>query len=145
MIGIEREQDRHEEMEGETRQPVAGACGATKADGERCQLPAQPNGYCWSHDPANAEQRARNASAGGKAVMSMVSEKSSAQREEIAEIKGQLRALASELKDGSVPPQTGGVIVQVFNALLRAIEQDRRVRELDEIEARVSDLEGLRS
>jgi hypothetical protein len=42
-------------------------CRATKANGESCRAPATgPHGYCWAHDPANAEQRSRMASKAAK-------------------------------------------------------------------------------
>lgn len=120
-------------------------CRATKPDGERCTKPAQRNCYCWSHDQANAEQRRRNSSAGGRAVMSFVAEKGSSQREEIAEIKERLRVLAVDVLEGKVPAQPAAVAVQAYNALLRAVDLDRRVRELDEVEARLVVLEGRTS
>lgn len=127
------------------RQPVPSKCTSPKADGSPCTRDPQPGkDVCWSHDDSEAiaDQRRRNSSAGGKAVMSLVSEKATAQRQEIAGIKEQLRTLAAELKDGSVPPQTGGVVVQVYNALLRAVDLDRKVRELDDMDERLSALEG---
>jgi hypothetical protein len=121
-------------------------CQATKVDGRPCQNPAQPGKLtCWSHDEANAEQRRRNSSAGGRAIMSLVAERGSAQRAEIAEIKERLRALAADVLEGKVPAQPATVAVQAYNALLRAVDLDRKVRELDEVEARLEALEGRTS
>ena len=116
-------------------------CRATKQNGEACNNLAQANGLCWSHDEANAEQRRRNSSAGGKAVMDLVAERVGAQRQEIAEIKERLRSLAVDVLKGAVPAQPATVAVQAYNALLRAVDLDRKVRELDEVEARLEALE----
>jgi hypothetical protein len=85
---------------------------------------------CWSHDPENAAQRSRNARAGGRAAHSPTS----------LEI-GDLKALIREVKDGKVAPGVAAVITQLANTIIRAIEQDRKVRELDEIEERLAELE----
>ena len=121
-------------------------CRATKGDDTPCAKTAQPGkDVCRSHDPDYAEERKRNASAGGKAVMSLVSEKASAQRREIAELKDKLRELAEGVLAGEVAPQPATVAVQAYNALLRAVDLDRRVRELDEVVERMDRWEKERA
>ncbi len=63
---------------------------------------------------------------------------------EIAELKDELKALVREVKAGEVAPGVATVITQLSNVILRAIEQDRKVRELDDLEQRVEELEGRR-
>ena len=116
--------------------PTAGRCTATTQYGRPCQNPAQPGKeVCWSHDPDNATQRVRNARAGGVAVHSP-------QSREIGELKEELKALIREVKGGKVAPGVAAVITQLANTIIRAIEQDRKVRELDEIEERLAELEA---
>jgi len=44
-----------------------GVCRANKRNGSPCTAPASgADGYCWAHDPANAERRRRIASRGGR-------------------------------------------------------------------------------
>jgi len=63
---------------------------------------------------------------------------------EIQELKDELKRLVREVKDGEVAPNVASVITQLANTLLRAIEPDRRVRELDEVEERLAALEQHR-
>jgi hypothetical protein len=42
---------------------------------------------------------------------------------------------------GAVEPKRGAVAVQALSALIRAIEQERKIREIEEIEERISELE----
>jgi thiamine phosphate synthase YjbQ (UPF0047 family) len=60
---------------------------------------------------------------------------------EIGELKDELKALICEVKDGKVAPGVATVITQLANTSIRAIDQDRRVRELDDIEERLAELE----
>lgn len=49
--------------------------------------------------------------------------------------------LRREVKDGKVAPGVAAVITQLANVLIRGIEQDRKVRETEEIEERLAALE----
>lgn len=116
--------------------PSHGVCVAMTQYGRPCQNPAQPGkATCWSHDPENAAQRARNARAGGRAAHSPTSL-------EIGELKDELKVLIREVKEGKVAPGVAAVITQLSNTIIRAIEQDRKVRELDEMEERLAALEA---
>ena len=127
--------DDEDLLAGGAPPPSPRPCAATTQYGRPCQNPAQSSKVvCWSHDPENAAQRARNARAGGRAAHSPTSL-------EIGELKGELRALIREVKDGKVAPGVAAVITQLANTIIRAIEQDRKVRELDEIEERLAELE----
>ena len=112
--------------------PRPGTCRSTTQYGRLCQNPARPGrDACWSHDPENAAQRAKNARAGGRAVHSPGTT-------EIAELK----ALVREVKAGEVAPGVATVITQLSNVILRAIEQDRKIKETEELEERLAALEG---
>ena len=115
--------------------PRPGTCSATTQYGRPCQNPARPGKeVCWSHDPENATQRAKNTRSGGRAVHSPGTT-------EIAELKDELKALVREVKAGEVAPGVATVITQLSNVILRAIEQDRKARETEEHGERLAALE----
>src|SRR3954470_21256442 len=95
-------------------------CRATKANGERCRGTAMgPNGYCWAHDPENAEQRRRTASRGGRGKPSR----------EIRDLKKQLEDLAEGVLSGKVERGSAVVVNQILNTRARLIELERKVKE----------------
>ena len=116
--------------------PQPGVCSASTQYGRPCLCPAQPGkDLCWSHDPQNAAKRVRNARAGGVAVHSPATL-------EIQELKEELKTLMQEVKDGKVAPGVASVITQLANVLLRGIEQERKMRETEELEERIRALEA---
>jgi hypothetical protein len=107
-------------------------CTAVKRSGERCTLPANgPQGLCWAHDPANAEKRRRGASRGGKAKANR----------ELPSIKARLEDLTEQVLSGELPTGPAAVANQLINTRLRAIELERKIKETDELEARIEALE----
>jgi hypothetical protein len=61
--------------------------------------------------------------------------------QEIRELKDELRSLARNVKEGEVPPPVGTALNQIYNTLLRAMDQERRTRETGELEERLAVLE----
>jgi hypothetical protein len=117
-------------------------CTAIKKDGSRCSKEAEPgSALCWSHDPANEEERRRIAARGGKASTAVLAERRGSVAEEIRDLKDELRSLARDVKEGEVPPPVGTALNQIYNTLLRAMDQERRTRETGELEARLAALE----
>ncbi len=111
---------------------MRAVCRATKRNGEPCTTPVQgPNGYCWAHDPANAAQRKRTASKGGRGKPSR----------EAAQVKEQLQSLADRVLSGELDRGAGSVVSQILNIKLRALELERRLFEGEEFEERVAALE----
>ncbi|MDP8951916.1 MAG: hypothetical protein M3N18_06725 [Actinomycetota bacterium] len=113
---------------------MSGTCTATKRDGSPCTLP--PNGssdLCWAHDPKNAEKRRRGQSRGGR----------SKQGREIGELKRQLEDLAAGVLGGSVERGSAVAVNQILNTRARLIEIGRKIKETDELEARLEELERL--
>jgi hypothetical protein len=107
-------------------------CTAVKRNGEHCTLPANgPQGLCWAHDPANAEKRRRGASRGGKARANR----------ELVGVKAQLEDLTEQVLSGTLETGRAAVVNQLINTRLRAIELERKIRETDELEARIEALE----
>ena len=60
---------------------------------------------------------------------------------EIHQIKRQLRDIADEVLEGKITTAKGSVAAQVLGVYLRAVEQERRQRELEDLEARITVLE----
>ena len=109
-------------------------CRATKANGEPCKAPATgPHGYCWAHDPANAERRSRMASKAAR----------SKPNRELAGIKALLEDLTERVLSGELPTGPAAAANQLINTRLRAIEQERKIRELEELAERLEALEEV--
>ena len=107
-------------------------CAGTKRNGERCTATVEPpQRYCWWHDPANADERRRAASKGGRAKPSR----------EIRDLKKQLEDLAAGVLDGSVERGNAVVVNQILNTRARLIELERKVKETEELEERIEQLE----
>jgi len=91
--------------------------------------------HCHHHDPDRAEERRRAAKRAGK----------SKPNRELRDIKELLATLTSRVlgEEGTERLETGPVAVanQLINTRLRAIEQERKVRETEDLEARIEALE----
>jgi hypothetical protein len=111
---------------------LASTCTATKRDGSPCTLPSSgPDGLCWAHDPKNAERRRRGQSRGGKNKPSR----------ELVGVKAQLQDLTRDVLAGDLETRRAAVANQLLNTRLRAIEQERKIRETEDLEARIEALE----
>jgi hypothetical protein len=107
-------------------------CSATKRNGEPCRIAVEPGvEFCWAHDPANREHRQRITSRAGR----------SKPNRELHSIKQRLSVLADGVLDGSTDKSVGAVASQILNVYLRALETERKWKELGEIEERISALE----
>jgi hypothetical protein len=107
-------------------------CAGIKRDGGRCTATVEPpQRYCWWHDPANADERRRAASKGGRSKPSR----------EIRDLKKQLEDLAADVLAGRVNRGNAVVVNQILNTRARLIELERKVRETEELETRISMLE----
>ncbi len=107
-------------------------CAGYKPDGIPCErIVKASQTYCFSHDPERAGERKRNASKAGKGGGSM----------EIRDLKKQLEDLAAGVLDGTVDRGNAAVINQIINTRARLIELERKVREVEELEARIAELE----
>ena len=107
-------------------------CAGTTRDGSRCTASVEPpQRYCWWHDPDNAEERRRAASKAGKSRPSR----------ELPAIKTQLQDLTEQVLTGGLETSRAAVANQLINTRLRAIEQERKNRETEDLEARIEALE----
>ena len=113
-------------------------CPGTKRDGSRCTVTVEPpQTHCWWHDPANADERKRAASNGGKrggrgrpAV-------------ELVAIKERLTTLADDVLEGSVDRGNAAVVGQLLNAYIRAVSVELKVREVEDLERQVGELREM--
>jgi hypothetical protein len=113
---------------------LMAVCSGIKRDGGRCTATVEPpQGYCWWHDPANADKRKRAASRGG----------SSRGGSELADLKKQIRGLAAAVLDGTADRGRAAVANQLYNTLVRAIEQERKIRETGELAERLEAMEQV--
>ncbi len=109
-------------------------CAGTKRDGSRCT--AIVNGsqaYCYQHDPKRAEERRRNASRAAR----------SKPNRELSSLKALLADLTERVLSGELETGRAAVANQLVNTRLRAIEQERKIRETEELEERLEALEGV--
>jgi hypothetical protein len=117
-------------------------CLGTKRDNSPCTVTVEPpQTYCWWHDLAHSEQRKQAASRGGKRAGR------GRPQTEIAEIKALLANLTARVlkEEGTEPLETGPASVanQLTNTRLRAIEVERKIRELEDLEPRLGALESV--
>ena len=109
-------------------------CVGSKPDGTPCErIVGASQSYCYSHDPDRAGERRRAASKAGK----------SKPNRDVADTKRRLSELADGVLDGSVDKGVGAVVSQVLNVYLRAVSVELKVKEQEEILARVEELESL--
>jgi hypothetical protein len=108
-------------------------CAAITSAGERCKLDATSGSYCWSHAPENAAARSSRARRGGKARGAG----------EMAEVKREIRRVLDDVDSKRTERGVGAVIFQGYNTLLKAIEIERKIREQEELEARLVALESV--
>jgi hypothetical protein len=92
----------------------------------------ESTGLCWAHDPANAERRRRGQSRGGK----------SKSTKELIDVKRRLSELAAGVLAGCIERGDGAVVSQILNVYLRAISTEMKVKEVEELEQRLEQLEN---
>ena len=109
-------------------------CTATKGDGTPCQaIVKESQQLCHAHDPARADQRRRAASKAGK----------SRTGGEISGIKARLRELAEDVVADRVTTAKGSVAAQILGVYLRAVEQERKQMESDELRGEMVELREM--
>jgi hypothetical protein len=107
-------------------------CPGIKRDGGRCTVVVEsPNTHCYHHDPDTADKRRRVAAKGGKGKPNR----------ELQGVKDLCKDLTERVLSGELQPGPAAVANQLINTRLRAIEQERKNRETDELEERLEALE----
>ena len=116
-----------------------GSCSGITEAGGRCRAIAiSGSDYCHSHHPDRADARRRAARKGGKRGGR------GRPSTEVSELKGQLADLYAAVLDGTTEPKVGAVAAQIANVRARLVETELRVREAEELEERISQLEQTR-
>ena len=106
-------------------------CSFIRANGERCRGAATgQHGWCWAHDPANAEQRKRTASRGGRGKANR----------EVTGLKEEIKAVIADVKTGELDRNDAAVMIQGYRALKDFIALERQVKETDELAAQIEEL-----
>jgi len=109
-------------------------CAGIRRDGGRCAVVVGPGqSHCYAHDPHRSHERKRNASRGGR----------SRGKGELGELKRRIRSLATEVLNGTAERGQAAVANQLYNTLIRAIEQERKQRELEELAGRLEAVEEV--
>ena len=62
--------------------------------------------------------------------------------EELRALKEELRSLASDVRERKIEPNIAVAVNQLLNTVLRAMGEERKAKELDELEARIEAREG---
>jgi len=92
---------------------------------------------CYGHRPDLAEERKRNAAKGGRSGGRGRGFASG----DLTSIKAQLAQMLDTVLSGVVPTAPYAVGNQILNTLLRAIELERKIKETDQLEGRIEELE----
>ncbi len=107
-------------------------CAGTKRDGGRCAtIVKPPQTHCYQHDAARAGERHRAASKAAR----------SKPNREVKGYKQEVRDLIAAVENGDQDRADAAVILQGFRLLKDFVELERKVREQDELEARLAELE----
>ena len=110
-------------------------CVGTKRDGIPCSLPATSGSTrCWAHDPANAEQRTKIATKAGRAK---------GPGGEIIDIKQHLKKWMTGVVEGKFDKSKVAVAATVGGVMVRCIEAERRIKEQEDLIARIEELEQM--
>ena len=109
-------------------------CPGIKRDGTHCTvIVSGAQEYCYQHDPGRSEERRRAASRAGKSKPSR----------ELQGVKTQLQTLVDRVLSGEVARADASVCGQLLNVKLRALEQERKMKEVEELEERLEVLEEV--
>ncbi len=112
------------------------SCSGIRADGGRCRAQAIRNSeWCINHHPEAGELRRKRASRGGKRGGR------GRPQAELGGLKTLLEDLTDRVLAGSLETGPAAVANQLINTRLRAIEQERKNRESEELESRIEALE----
>ena len=117
-------------------------CAYVKPNSNRCKAqPMRGESWCYAHHPDLSERRTTNGRKGGKRAGRGRPAKSGA--EGLQDIKDLLKRLTDDVLSGDVERATAIAANQLLNSSLRAIELERRWKEIEELESRLEALEGV--
>ncbi len=106
-------------------------CSGVKRDNSQCErIVGESNAYCFAHDPLRKEERSANASKAGKGNRSKVSR----------DLHSLLDDLTERVVGGGLEPYPASVAGQLVGVRLRLLEFERRLKETDELEAKLDEM-----
>ena len=109
-------------------------CRGFKKDGTQCTQTVNPQqDFCWWHDPVNSDKRRSTAAKGGKGKAGKVTKT----------LHELLEDLTTRVVDGKLEPYRASVAGQLVRTRIQLLEFERSVREAEELEARLEELETL--
>jgi hypothetical protein len=101
-------------------------CAGIKRDGGRCTVVVGGRvTHCYHHAPDRAQERKRNAQRGGQ----------SKGNRKLGDLDKQLEDLAADVLSGEVERSVAAVVNQIINTRIRLMEQERKIKETEELEA----------
>ena len=102
--------------------PNPRTCAGVRKSGASCTATVTgENKYCWHHDPAREEERKKIAASGGK---------SKGKPPRIVRIQDNVQDTIDQVKQGKIAPAKAQVMFTGYGVLVRAVEQERKQREL---------------
>jgi hypothetical protein len=108
-------------------------CSATKANGDRCTLPANgSHELCWTHAPENSAKRRRNASKAATAKAD----------KEVREVKREIRGLIKAVREEGFDVSKANAVNRLYQTLLQYIIVERGIYREDDLAQRIKDLSG---
>ena len=114
---------------------MAKCSGITQA-GTACKgIPIDGSQWCYVHHPDRTDERRRHGSKGGRRGGR------GRPQAELSDLKRRISEVIDAVLEGSQDRGRAAVAIQGFNALKGVLELERKIRELDELEARIAALE----
>jgi hypothetical protein len=111
-------------------------CSGIRADGGRCGAQAiRGSEHCVNHHPDYEDARRRRNSKGGKRGGR------GRPQAQLADVKALLEDLTEQVLSGELETSRAAVANQLINTRLRAIETERKIKETEDLEARIEALE----
>jgi hypothetical protein len=108
-------------------------CSGFKADNSPCErIVGESQEYCFSHNPDHADERKRNASKAGR----------SKSNRELRDVRRQLQEITDQTLSGKLDTKRATAATQALQAKIRAVEVERRLEELYEVEQALQELES---
>ena len=117
-------------------------CRYSKRDKTPCGgVAVGPSGGCYAHDPAYELDRKRDARKNGKRGGRGRPNPGTA---DLARLQLWFERLAKDVEEGRADRADGAVVGQLLNGARACIAASAKVRELEEVEARITALERAR-
>ena len=114
-------------------------CASITRNGARCKgVAIDGSDYCYAHSPKYTEERRRQASKGGRR-----GGRGRGSSRDLLDLKAQLQDLTDRVLAGELDRADAAVCGQLLNVKLRALEQERRWKETEELEDRLEALESV--